>query len=105
MGIRDSAGTNHVVACDWKNARSAGWTFTNGANPIGYVNGNRSAVAGAAGSFTAPGAGVDLAIAGNLAGGSAFGYWLNAVVMFNTQLTGAEISQLHNDFMESAYYL
>jgi hypothetical protein len=84
--------------------RSLATSFTIGAIPLGYANGVQ---VGPAVAVWNPGADAGaLYLANSSAGASGSpGVGWHAFLLFNTRLTGAEISQLHNDFLTAPFVL
>jgi len=101
----DGATSHQIGIPSWVNTHSLAASFTNGTPPYGYENGapmfplvatNWAPVAGDASVLSL----------GNYSTG-VYGSphtWL-CFLLFNARLTGAEIAQLHSDWMASAYYL
>lgn len=95
--------TSHVVGSfPWPTARSISVSFTTGAPPYGYINGSR--MSPPAGLWNSSAGATVVALPGAV-GAAVPGVGYIGWLLFNTRLSGAEISQLHNDFMESAHYL
>jgi hypothetical protein len=79
-----------------------GVSWTSGVVPRFYGNGVFRAVGIVAAVTTAE---TSTLFIGNAAGGLLLPLPVQSVLLFNEQLTGAEISQLHNDFLASGFAL
>lgn len=104
LGLYDGVASHSLGGYSIPNMRSVCTSFTVGAVPWGYANGVRLAVPV---SIWNPGNdGGPLYLANTNTGGLGQpGAGWHAFLLFSTRLSGAEISQLHSDFMESAHYL
>lgn len=104
LGIYDGITTHALGTVVWATTRSIAASFTVGAAPLGYQNGVRLALPV---SLWAPGASVDaLYLANASTGGLTYppvAWW--CFLLFAARLTGAEIAQLHTDFMKSTFAL
>jgi hypothetical protein len=105
LGLFDGT-TGHILgAYSIPLMRSVAAAFTNGNVPIGYVNGVRlSPPATLWSPLGAEAAALYLANSVGATNGTPGAGW-HCFLLFSSQLTGAEISQLHSDFVASPYVL
>jgi hypothetical protein len=98
-----TGGSVEVVGNGLTNSVSLGVSWTSGAVPRFYGNGVFRSVGSVA--VSAPAETSTLYIGCATGPSLPIPPPMQSFLIFNEQLTGAEISQLHSDFMESAHYL
>jgi hypothetical protein len=98
----DGATSHNLGNFIWPNARSLTVSFTSGSIPWGYMNGYPLTAPATLWASTADASSVYLpGASGSVVSGVAWWGWL----LFDVRLTGAEIAQLHTDFVKSGHVL